>query len=67
MAALPSPTTDGINPDSSRNTRIEDCYIISGDDCVNDHNSSRNTRIEDCYIISGDDCVAVKSGWDKYA
>ncbi|PRQ60174.1 putative polygalacturonase [Rosa chinensis] len=26
--------TDGINPDSCSQTRIEDCYIVSGDDCI---------------------------------
>ncbi|KAK9279547.1 hypothetical protein L1049_013226 [Liquidambar formosana] len=34
IAPITSPNTDGINPDSCTNTRIEDCYIISGDDCV---------------------------------
>ncbi|MED6122167.1 hypothetical protein PIB30_037334 [Stylosanthes scabra] len=34
IAPVDSPNTDGINPDSSTNTRIEDCYIVSGDDCV---------------------------------
>ncbi|KAL5718646.1 hypothetical protein ACHQM5_011526 [Ranunculus cassubicifolius] len=29
-----SPNTDGINPDSCSNVLIEDCYIVSGDDCV---------------------------------
>ena len=29
-----SPNTDGINPDSCSHVRIEDCYIVSGDDCV---------------------------------
>ncbi|XP_043717120.1 probable polygalacturonase [Telopea speciosissima] len=33
-APITSPNTDGINPDSCSNVRIEDCYIISGDDCV---------------------------------
>ncbi|KAL1366958.1 hypothetical protein HN51_021005 [Arachis hypogaea] len=33
-APVTSPNTDGINPDSCTNTRIEDCYIVSGDDCV---------------------------------
>ncbi|RZC91954.1 hypothetical protein C5167_028454, partial [Papaver somniferum] len=28
------PNTDGINPDSCTNVRIEDCYIVSGDDCI---------------------------------
>lgn len=34
IAPVKSPNTDGINPDSCTNTRIEDCYIVSGDDCV---------------------------------
>ncbi|GLT90854.1 hypothetical protein SLE2022_087710 [Rubroshorea leprosula] len=34
LAPVISPNTDGINPDSCTNTRIEDCYIVSGDDCV---------------------------------
>ncbi|KAK3194741.1 hypothetical protein Dsin_026051 [Dipteronia sinensis] len=34
IAPVRSPNTDGINPDSCTNTRIEDCYIVSGDDCV---------------------------------
>lgn len=34
LAPVESPNTDGINPDSCTNTRIEDCYIVSGDDCI---------------------------------
>ncbi|KAI9089942.1 hypothetical protein K1719_028912 [Acacia pycnantha] len=34
IAPVNSPNTDGIHPDSFTNTRIEDCYIVSGDDCV---------------------------------
>ncbi|KAJ6705521.1 PECTIN LYASE-LIKE SUPERFAMILY PROTEIN [Salix purpurea] len=34
LAPVRSPNTDGINPDSCTNTRIQDCYIVSGDDCV---------------------------------
>ncbi|XP_052209814.1 probable polygalacturonase [Diospyros lotus] len=34
IAPVRSPNTDGINPDSCSNVRIEDCYIVSGDDCV---------------------------------
>jgi polygalacturonase len=29
-----SPNTDGINPDSCRNVRIEGCHLDVGDDCV---------------------------------
>ncbi|KZV57651.1 putative polygalacturonase-like [Dorcoceras hygrometricum] len=34
LAPITSPNTDGINPDSCTNTRIEDNYIVSGDDCI---------------------------------
>ncbi|CAN1178316.1 Probable polygalacturonase [Linum perenne] len=34
LAPVTSANTDGINPDSCTNTRIEDCFIVSGDDCV---------------------------------
>ncbi|KAG9155870.1 hypothetical protein Leryth_004120 [Lithospermum erythrorhizon] len=34
LAPVTSPNTDGINPDSCTNTRIEDSYIVSGDDCI---------------------------------
>ncbi|KAI9160066.1 hypothetical protein LWI28_004806 [Acer negundo] len=34
LAPVDSPNTDGINPDSCTNTRIEDCFIVSGDDCI---------------------------------
>ncbi|KAM7276699.1 hypothetical protein ACFE04_018565 [Oxalis oulophora] len=34
LAPVNSPNTDGINPDSCTNTKIEDCYIVSGDDCI---------------------------------
>ncbi|KAM3344622.1 putative polygalacturonase isoform X1 [Capsicum galapagoense] len=34
LAPIKSPNTDGINPDSCTNMRIEDNYIVSGDDCV---------------------------------
>ncbi|CAJ2666987.1 probable polygalacturonase [Trifolium pratense] len=34
LAPLNVPNTDGINPDSCTNVRIEDNYIESGDDCI---------------------------------
>lgn len=34
LAPLKAPNTDGIDPDSSTNVCIEDCYIESGDDLV---------------------------------
>ncbi|KAL6198636.1 hypothetical protein ACLB2K_028425 [Fragaria x ananassa] len=35
LAPVSSPNTDGVNPDSCTNVKIEEyCYIVSGDDCV---------------------------------
>uniref|UniRef100_A0A0E0GG44 Pectate lyase superfamily protein domain-containing protein n=1 Tax=Oryza nivara TaxID=4536 RepID=A0A0E0GG44_ORYNI len=34
LAPLNSPNTDGIDPDSSSHVKIEDSYIVSGDDCI---------------------------------
>ncbi|KAG8638378.1 probable polygalacturonase [Manihot esculenta] len=34
LAPVKVPNTDGINPDSCINMRIEDVYIVSGDDCI---------------------------------
>ncbi|KAF4361691.1 probable polygalacturonase [Cannabis sativa] len=34
LAPVTVPNTDGIDPDSCTNTRIEDSYIVSGDDCI---------------------------------
>ncbi|KAL6196968.1 hypothetical protein ACLB2K_032581 [Fragaria x ananassa] len=34
LAPVSSPNTDGVYPDSCTNVKIEDCYIVSGDDCV---------------------------------
>ncbi|KAF8044058.1 hypothetical protein BT93_A2129 [Corymbia citriodora subsp. variegata] len=34
LAPVDSPNTDGVDPDSCTNVRIEDCYIVSGADCI---------------------------------
>jgi len=34
IASIYSANTDGVDPDSCSNVRIEDCYIVSGDDCI---------------------------------
>ncbi|KAJ7973152.1 Pectin lyase-like superfamily protein [Quillaja saponaria] len=34
LAPLDSPTTDGVDPDSSDNVCIEDCYIRTGNDLI---------------------------------
>ncbi|CAH9109824.1 unnamed protein product, partial [Cuscuta europaea] len=49
LAPLNAPNTDGIDPDSSMNVCIEDCYIESGDDLVAvksgwDHYGMRTAR-----------------------
>jgi len=31
---VPSPNTDGIDPESCRNVMISNCYISTGDDCI---------------------------------
>ncbi len=31
---VPSPNTDGINPESCKNVHISDCHISVGDDCI---------------------------------
>jgi polygalacturonase len=33
-AVVPSPNTDGINPESCRNVQIVNCRIDNGDDCI---------------------------------
>ncbi|CAK7338749.1 unnamed protein product [Dovyalis caffra] len=34
LAPVDVPNTDGIDPDSCTNVIIQDCYIVSGDDCI---------------------------------
>ncbi|CAI9295667.1 unnamed protein product [Lactuca saligna] len=34
LAPVDSPNTDGIDPDSCKNVKIQDVFIVSGDDCV---------------------------------
>ncbi|KAM3682169.1 hypothetical protein ACB098_12G052900 [Castanea mollissima] len=34
LAPVDSPNTDGVDLDSCTNTRIEDCFIVLGDDCI---------------------------------
>ncbi|KAK8687422.1 hypothetical protein V6N13_086237 [Hibiscus sabdariffa] len=34
IAPVDSPNTHGIDPDSCTNTRIEDSFVVSGDDCI---------------------------------
>lgn len=34
LAPVEIVNTDGVDPDSCSNMKIEDCYIVSGDDCI---------------------------------
>ncbi|XP_022036945.1 probable polygalacturonase isoform X1 [Helianthus annuus] len=34
LAPVDSPNTDGIDPDSCKNVKIQDVFIVSGDDCI---------------------------------
>ncbi|KAE8733903.1 putative polygalacturonase [Hibiscus syriacus] len=34
VITVDSPNTDGIDPDSCMNTRIDDSFVVSGDDCI---------------------------------
>ncbi len=67
-----SPNTDGINPDSSRNVRIANCYIDAGDDCIAIKSGkdeagrkmgkpSENITITNCTMIHGHGGVTIGS------
>ncbi len=68
----PSPNTDGINPDSSRNVRISNCHIDVGDDCITiksgrDEDGRRvgkpceNITITNCTMLRGHGGVVIGS------
>ena len=69
---VPSPNTDGINPESCRNVHISDCHISVGDDCIT-LNSGRdaqarrlgvpceNITITNCTMLSGHGGVVIGS------
>lgn len=69
---VPSPNTDGINPESCRNVRISDCHISVGDDCITiksgrDSQGRRlgvpceNVTITNCTMLSGHGGVVIGS------
>ena len=69
---VPSPNTDGINPESCRNVHISDCHISVGDDCVTlksgrDAQARRlgvpceNITITNCTMLSGHGGVVIGS------
>lgn len=69
---IPSPNTDGINPESCRNVHISDCHISVGDDCITiksgrDAQARRmgvpceNITITNCTMLSGHGGVVIGS------
>lgn len=69
---VPSPNTDGINPESCWNVHISDCHISVGDDCITlksgrDAQARRlgvpceNITITNCTMLSGHGGVVIGS------
>ena len=69
---VPSPNTDGINPESCSNVHISDCHISVGDDCITiksgrDLQGRRmavpceNITITNCTMLSGHGGVVIGS------
>lgn len=69
---VPSPNTDGINPESCSNVHISDCHISVGDDCITiksgrDAQARRigmpceNITITNCTMLSGHGGVVIGS------
>lgn len=65
-----SPNTDGINPNSSRNVRIENCVIDVGDDCIaiksgtedsENPEPCENVIISNCNMIHGHGGIVIGS------
>jgi hypothetical protein len=55
------PNTDGIDPDSSRNVMISDCYIESGDDtiCLKTDKRPGEATAQPCERVTVDNCVLI--------
>lgn len=69
---VPSPNTDGINPESCSNVHISDCHISVGDDCITiksgrDAQARRlarpceNITITNCTMLAGHGGVVIGS------
>jgi polygalacturonase len=65
ISHLRGPNTDGIDPDSSRNVRISDCYIEGGDDAIviktvarpgQPTRPSENITVTNCVMTSTSNC-----------
>jgi len=73
ISDLRGPNTDGIDPDSSRNVMISDCYIETGDDAIVLKTTGRlripappceNVTVTNCVLISDD--AALKLGTESH-
>ena len=69
---VPSPNTDGINPESCKNVHISDCHISDGDDCITIKSgrdadgrkygkACENITITNCIMLSGHGGVVIGS------
>jgi polygalacturonase len=69
---VPSPNTDGINPESCRNVHISDCTIDVGDDCITLKSGTdeigrkmgrptENVTITNCTMLKGHGGVVIGS------
>jgi len=69
---MPSPNTDGIDPESCRNVMISNCYISTGDDCIviksgykyqkeNPYTICENIVVTNCVFGMGHAGVAIGS------
>ena len=69
---MPSPNTDGINPESCKNVHISDCHISVGDDCITIKSGRdlqarklgvpcENITITNCTMLSGHGGVVIGS------
>lgn len=69
---VPSPNTDGINPESCSNVHISDCHISVGDDCITIKSGRdlqgrkaaapcQNITITNCTMLAGHGGVVIGS------
>jgi len=69
-----SPNTDGIDPDSSRNVFISDCFIETGDDAIclkTDKQSAarpcENVTVDNCVLTSDDSAIKLgTASWGDF-
>ncbi len=66
-----APNTDGIDPVSSSNVFISDCYIDTGDDCIcpksnGMEKSCENLVVTNCVLISDDSAIKLGTRSDGY-